>query len=913
MAALFAHGYVKSVLSGDSLVLLGGANAGEEPQEKVIVLSGIQCPKFCRSKNQGKDEPYAWEARELVRKLCIGKQVAFQTVAGSGSAREYCHVYAEGKNLTHMLIKAGLATVKEGKEGQSIRDDKRELMDMEAVAKKEGKGLHSADAPEAHVRDIDWDPSAEALFAKYRGLAIPAVINQVRDGSCFRCEVQGAVGKAGKGRPFMMVNFNLAGALSPRVPLSHEYRVAQHEKRLEANPDYEGQAPEKEDATPFATEAVTFSEMRLLNREVRIVPMGMDMSNNLFGVIQYPKGDITSRLLETGLASFVPWSAAMLTEGKDVLEAAATKARDLKLRLGTKEVAEPPRAEFEGKVVFVSSGDTLLIHDGTTEIRVGLASVRAPRLGNARRGEKDAPYAMEAREYLRSRLIGKKVRVLPEYSRKQGTTDRLFATIIHGPVNLAVALTADGLAEPVAHRQDEARAQHYHKLVEASIEAKRSFKGMHSSAKAAAPIIDLTERRARPKDGEVDTRDSGPGGSKSRQYLGVLQRDKVCNAVVEYVFSATRMKCYVPKENIMITVALVGVKCPRGEEAFGQEATDFVRGLILQHNVRLEVETVDKGDNFIGTLWFGPTNLGTSLLEAGLGSVMTFSANRSPHGVELIAAEVKAKEAKLKMWENYVEAEVVLDEEGNEAIVKAAAMSVVVTEVADAVTFYFNDLGDPNKAKLEALMATFNAEVPAEAPEYLEKSTVYAGLYNDGEWYRVRTEGMTATGHMRVFFLDFGNHDVLEPASFRELPAAAQTLPGLSKPALLAGLRAPTKTSDHFESAAITFNDAAFDRTMSAKVECVDKAGKMHVTLTDPEEPTHSVNQQLLRGGWVRLLERPEYKLKPYVEALRDDEEYAKNTRLNVWEYGDVSDEDEEDAAPGKTRFDGRTGKPKAY
>jgi staphylococcal nuclease domain-containing protein 1 len=832
--------------------------------------------------------------------------VAFQTVAGSGSGREYSNVYAEGENLTHLLIKAGLATVKQPKEGGSgkLSSEKEELMAMENIARKAGVGMHSSDSPESHVREIDWDPSAEKLFAKYKGTAIPAVINQVRDGSCFRCEVQGSTGKSGKGKAFMMVNFNLAGALSPRAQLSHDFKMSQHEKKLEANPDYEGDAPEKEDATPFAAEAVAFSELRLLNREVRIVPLGMDMSNNLFGVIQFPKGDITTRLLQTGLASFVPWSAAMLNEGKDALEAAAATARAQKLRLGTTEVVEP-REEFTGKVVFVSSGDTLLIHDGTTEVRVGLASVRAPRLGNARRGEKDAPYAMEAREYLRSRLIGKTVRVLPEYTRKQGATDRLFATIMHGSLNLGVGIVSDGLGEVIPHRNEEPRAQHYHKLVEAFTEAKRAFKGTHSSAKQAPAIIDLTIKGAKGADGDIS---QAVGGSKSRQYLPNLQREKVCNAVVEYVFSATRMKCYVPKESIMITVALVGIKCPRGEEPFGQEATDLVRGLILQHNVRLEVETVDKGDNFIGSLMIGPTNLGVSLLDMGLGAVMGFSANRSPYGTELLAAEARAKEAKLKVWENYVE--VVATEDSEEVSLSSSAMKITVTEVADAVTFYFNDLEDPNRAKLEELMATFNADVPAAAPEHLERGTVYAGLYNDGDWYRVRTEGMTAAGQMRVYFLDFGNHDLLEPASFRELPAAAQTLAGLAKPALLAGLRAPTASSEHFEAAAITFNDNAFNKTMTAKVECVSKDGKMHVTLTDPEEPEFTVNQQLVRGGWVRLLDRPEFKLKGYVAELRADEEHAKNGRFNVWEYGDVSDEEEEDARPGSTRFDGRTGKP---
>ena len=45
----------------------------------------------------------------------------------------------------------------------------------------------------------------------------------------------------------------------------------------------------------------------------------------------------------------------------------------------------------------------------SSERRVKLLSVQAPKMG--RRGEDPAPYAREAREFLRSRLIGEMVRV----------------------------------------------------------------------------------------------------------------------------------------------------------------------------------------------------------------------------------------------------------------------------------------------------------------------------------------------------------------------------------------------------------------------------------------------------------------------------------------------------------------------
>lgn len=55
-AQQFAYGFVKAVLSGDSMVLMGGpVSPGGPPAEKVVALTGIEAPRFARSKSD-KDE-----------------------------------------------------------------------------------------------------------------------------------------------------------------------------------------------------------------------------------------------------------------------------------------------------------------------------------------------------------------------------------------------------------------------------------------------------------------------------------------------------------------------------------------------------------------------------------------------------------------------------------------------------------------------------------------------------------------------------------------------------------------------------------------------------------------------------------------------------------------------------------------
>lgn len=72
-------------------------------------------------------------------------------------------------------------------------------------------------------------------------------------------------------------------------------------------------------------------------------------------------------------------------------------------------------------MVEVVSGDCIIVADDAApygspaaERRVNLSSIRAPKMGNPRRDEKPAPYAREAREFLRTRLVGHQVCMLTE-------------------------------------------------------------------------------------------------------------------------------------------------------------------------------------------------------------------------------------------------------------------------------------------------------------------------------------------------------------------------------------------------------------------------------------------------------------------------------------------------------------------
>jgi len=66
-----------------------------------ISCENIQNNSFCiYSMDETKDEPYAWEAREFLRRKLIGQDVTFATEKSVNTARTYGTVWL-GKGICH--------------------------------------------------------------------------------------------------------------------------------------------------------------------------------------------------------------------------------------------------------------------------------------------------------------------------------------------------------------------------------------------------------------------------------------------------------------------------------------------------------------------------------------------------------------------------------------------------------------------------------------------------------------------------------------------------------------------------------------------------------------------------------------------------------------------------------------------
>ncbi|OCT87164.1 hypothetical protein XELAEV_180208581mg, partial [Xenopus laevis] len=674
-------------------------------------------------------------------------------------------------------------------------------------------------------------------------------------------------------------------------------------------PTFKREADGTETPEPFAAEAKFFTESRLLQRDVQII-LESCHNQNVLGTILHPNGNITELLLKEGFARCVDWSIAIYTQGSEKLRAAERFAKEHKTRIWRDYVAptanlDQKDKQFVAKVVQILNADAMVVKLNSGDYKtIHLSSIRPPRLEGEGAQDKnkklrplyDIPYMFEAREFLRKKLIGKKVNVNVDYIRSASTAtetvpafpERTCATVTIGGINIAEALVSKGLATVIRYRQDDdQRSSHYDELLAAEARAIKNAKGLHS--KKEVPIH-------RVADISGDTQ-------KAKQFLPFLQRAGRSEAVVEYVFSGSRLKLYMPKETCLITFLLAGIECPRGSrnmpsgvqegEPFSEEAMLFTKELVLQREVEVEVEAMDKAGNFIGWLHVDGVNISVALVEHALSKVH-FTAERSNYYKTLLAAEEGPKQRKDKVWSKVEEQQVeevvtVVEEKERNANYKP----VLVTEITDELHFYVQDV--ETGTQLEKLMESMRSEIasnpPLEGSFSPRRGDYCIAKYMDGEWYRARVEKVESAAKVHVFYIDYGNREVLPSTRLGPLPQSfsIRTLPAQAIEYCFAFIQVPIDEDARTDVVDNIVRDIQNTQCL-LNVE-YSGAGCPHVTLQFADSKD-DVGLGLVKEGLVMVEVRKEKQFHKLIGEYVAAQESAKASRLNLWRYGDFRADD---------------------
>ena len=914
----WSQGIVKSVRSGDSIVVIGpvpSVTADAQfilPPEKLLTLSHVAAPRV--GQRGSPDEPWASHSREYLRSHIIGRPVTFRVedIAGA-SRREFASVAVGGEDLAGLLVAAGWVRVLEGGPQHGAAMERREeLRSLQEEARTSKYGIWSEDPAltATAVRDVNNAPGLGDFTGSLSGASTLGVVEHVRDCACLRVVL----------RPWSMpCTIFLAGVQGPRANGGNIVKGG--DDILAAGESKGGQDNYPE---PFALEARFFSEMNVLQREIQVTVRGVDKGGNALAKVDFQRWDpqrqrrviinLSEELLRLGFAKIAEWSLSALSPlSGEHLRSLERQARAARLRVwrnysppASGTTSEGTVRTFPGRVLEVISGDQVIIvsADGT-EIALTLASLRAPRMGSRKRGTPAEPWAIEARSFLISKLLDVPLEIHLEYSRgaippgQGGALPILYGSLLlqDGGHNVGAFLTAEGLATVIRHRGDEERSKFYLELLEGESAAKAALRGIHSKIDPpAARVNDLSQGTSTL--------------AKAQQMLPFLHRKAALKATVEYILTAGRMRLSIPSQSCIIIFALSLVKVAHGGDGDdghvrARGALQKVRALLLHRSVVINVEFCDKTGAMVGTMSLNGSDVAMRLISEGVVTVnSSINPSRVPYGTAYFEAQANAKIAQRGLWRDWVESSQ-LDKAIHPANVPVE-VHCCATEICDASKFFIQFLGTTTSQHLENCMDTLNAASSPPPPPIAPRLGLKClALYsNDQRWYRaVITSHNRSKENYVVEYYDYGNSESIPydeiGLRFGALTSELAELPPVGAWCTLCGLKVPTLDADYGPEAADFFYSIIGS---GAKLLCIipdpasgERAGTLQDVYLYDEKKTSCVNEIMVENGFA-LIRRKSARDHPsdstYSSRLDNLQENAHVKRRGMWQYGDVNDDD---------------------
>ena len=783
----------------------------------------------------------------------------------------------DSENLTHSLISEGLVEVRRA--GARPTPSFQMLSALEDQAKASNKGKWDIDNAFQHVRDVKWSVEPLRQFVEPRkGKGFNAIVENVRDGCTLRLLLL---------PDFHYITLSITGIKTP----GFQYDAISGTQ----NPE------------PLAEDAKVYVEKRVLHREVQIVIEGM--SNNLvMGSVFHPtKGNIAPYMLEDGVARIVDWSLQSVTSPKDQYESAEARARSQLKGIwkdalpGAFPIVRSQSREFNATVVEINTADTITILQNDKEQKIKFSSLRGPRLeDNKERGKNfrplyQIPCMYEAREFLRQKMIGERVNVAVDYvqAANEQFPEATCCTVTFNGVNIAEKLVAKGLATVVKHRKDdEQRSRAYADLLNAENEAIKERVGLHSTTKPILRVSDIC--------GEIKL---------ARNFYTGLTKG-LSSAVVEHVAAAGRFRMYVKSATCVLSFILAAVDSPKPErlinnqilpaDPLGDEARRFARCAVLQRDVSIKVEAMDRVGNFIGWLFTKDNvNFNVQLVKEGFATVGENISERHEYYNDIMKAETEAKTAAKNLWAlpgfqktttQVVEEVEVLDMDvASERRINF--INAIVTEVGDNLKFYVQHTADGQKVEhfMSRLQENISKMIPATLANVKAGEIVACKFSLDNQWYRAKVEKKVAPNQYQVFYLDYGNRESVPVSDICQLPSefGLSSFPPNCHEYVLAFVKTPPR-DDLKQDAKEYFANEVLNKTFDMNFEY--KVGPLSaVSLYAKDEV--DVGLTMVRNGQLLTSQRREPKFKSTMDKYQAAELQAKTAHLNIWCYGDITED----------------------
>jgi len=400
------------------------------------------------------------------------------------------------------------------------------------------------------------------------------------------------------------------------------------------------------------------------------------------------------------------------------------------------------------------------------------------------------------------------------------------------------------------------------------------------------------------------------------------------------------MKVRLVEKNMYIILLFAGIQGIRGqdlsekERRMAEDSTEMVRRKVQQKEVFIQIENLDRHSNFVGHLLIKENNrkvnLGIELLKLGVAKVFGPSAERSPMYNRLMSAQQEAQDAKLGVWENYVEASKDDDVQEKESSgndrkqtqrtrdahpMEGKTIKATLTHVENATEFYMAETTSKDYMEVDQYMASVtpvNNRIQ-EGWDPQAKDRV-AGLF-DGQYYRCQISSIskkTTPPVYHVVFMDFGNRGRLQESQI--LPLVRNQNEGrdiadkkpLAIKCRLAGLKPPpAKNEDYCQQAGMFVSNSLYNREIQAKILRVTKSRKQEVHEIVAMVDGDNVNETMVSSGWARIdsknfdvwgggRQTKECPFPELLESMKELSASAQGSHVGMYLYGTVDSDDED-------------------
>ena len=902
-----SKGLVKGVLSGDTIIISKGFSKDYSlPEEFNLTLTGVIAPKIGNS-SKLEEEPYSFKSREFLRKLIIGKVVNYK-IDFTNNERKFGHIKYENKLINAEILKNGYAKIGFLPKAQE-NIYKTELWSSLKQAEKEGidnkRGIYEKkeenEEGNKHIRNLGNLNDKEEAIKKIKELIdsgenIDAIIEHV---------------------------FN-AAALSVYIPsLTCFAKVNLRFVQIPSN----NKDPE------LYKIGKAKSERLCLSKDVKLKIFDIDENYNLivdiFLQIEKSVQSLSLYLLKKGFCkSFTGGNKNPKIFNLidiNIARSAENEAKAERAGLWKKEnIPEIKKIKKENeddltqaKCVMVNSGDSItVLNKKAEEVRIFLSNLKAPAMAKFGSDEQNKPWAFQSKEFIRKKLVGKILVCELDYIHtinlenvpkkdavkgKETRRDMKFYTVYYQDEKgqnqcINVELIENGLANLTNYKIEQGNpSKEFDSMLKAEQEAKKNKVGLHSTK--VPPLCTYSDLIV-------------AGKTKKKEFTSFLTGLSNMNCVIEFCFSASKLKLRLDEKQVMIPFSLLGVKSFTNDknnsslfQTYFQKSHDFVVSTLLQRDAICDIIQSDKLGNYFGHLIFNGKNFATTLIENGFAVVneRSYDIGKNRYIKEMKEAEKIAMKDKVGLWSDEGLAKLLKGDDNIDTGNTISKLEILdkdikirITDEIDLDKFFCNFLPNKTLDKIEKVLADYDDEIENAEPlsPPIKQGTLCAARFpEDDKYYRAVIKRFNKEkNEYQVEFIDYGNIEWVKLNDLIKLDGKISSLP---PQAMVCGLAYLKYSKISMRKAVKKYpNFVDFDNELNAKLCYSYKKGAETkyglIIFKEGNDMKKTYHADLLKEGLAKL--NRDNELPKYMKDLEAIDQEAELQEIGVWDDNEETD-----------------------